>query len=1198
MNNTYVLFTCKSHASDEDRDVISAGMHTSVNENDTEFTYTPLHLCAGGTPRFDTVVPMLIDGIHFKPELALVESSGNKYVEFRGKFIDEGGRVIPIHVDAYYEDLDVAKFTNLLPPTILNLLKPQLKLAPGWFGHTSNYDAMQENAGVLSKPEVSKVSSVDESHTKDDIKHTTDDSEHTTNDSKHTTCDTKHTTSDYKHIAGDINIDTLDVTAELASDMERMLQEATTSILTEPLEESVVPTEETPMVTEQASEPIISSQLETTKTSTEAHLETATVHKAAPLVIEDTCLIPKAQWATQFATNNTDAKVFAIICESDYSENPILKGVINVEEYIDEDATDLDVSTLDVETLQQFTTYNIKYVTLGELLSSEFEILNFLDAQGILTAHDITPRYCFEFNSSITLEYIINSCISCILIPKKSMHITEADILDAVSDLERYDISELADKIQMLLKYDGLQDSLDMHTFQFNDRILSYFKEVPAGVEQYIMDSQSYYGEILERRITKEDDKLFFEFTSLLPKLEAFKERKDKVQHTATSETVRTAGVANLRQYMPGLARHFEFFDSVSWRDIIEDYPKFAENRDKIVNDMVGTYDNSYAGIYENEKAFLAAIQNYISCGLILENNVVTKEELQQLIDQGVESQLANDVIQMWCKVALGTVWACTGQYSDIDLGTLLGYKDQYGVEAAENHAYYKVTQKGTDLNAMYSRDYAAYSQKQISAFGFDRLQEYMNKHTQGTFKWAEALIKCLRWGARKPAFLVLSEKFQPNRDICFEMATATTTEAYTTANFSKMQGVPLYPALTVDYWLELKASSNKVTALPNYANIITELEGMKTQRPAIPGFIQMKRKRSDLNMEEIIYTDMVSLVESLYNFNGWKEGETITPISWLKYDATLKRIIVDPQLSEPRIIYGSSFIEYKDETLRQKQIASYQTTKTDMIRAVYNKPNDTRDINSGLQSRNVYLSTPLFTEKLNAYCDAANFPNNPVNGIHRESTSPFSLLGAFMTITTLFGRRPATQTIMEMSQAYVLPSLVASYLLVKYGEKFGAIEDTVQSFEIKLNCILYGYLYGTQQLGMNPDSFLEALHTPDTAFNWQPMPNALGGVTEDTEYFALGMDARSTEIFKQCATNTGIKIYQDPANNLEARLLKDSRTQVNYAMFSHIGDIEASIVENVPFNNVLFAVKKSKNLRIAFSSKAVHDTVRSLLGI
>ena len=1186
---SYVIYTCKSHI-EGCVDTISVGKHIPKPDGSTDYTYIPLHKSVRvGTPldKIEAIVALLVE---HKAKCHVLNVDGKRRVEIdiaTGDIDRTQFNVIPLHINKYYDEITAENFWDEFNPRIVELLQDFAHLVPGWVGFADIPDDLVLLPNEEKKTDVAEpVNFVEQ----------------------------KKEISKENEVVEKVIEDLPD---ELAGGAEEMLIAAVQlgkkmSIASKTQAESeevanVVPTAKEEHKVEEVQEESIFMP-ESSKKAEEPipkQTEEITLKQEEPApsmpIIDESCLTPKSQWANDFCRVPIDELVvFPVVCESEYSVNPIIKGFIRlmpttVEDTDEETGESIVAVNDDGETT---VTYELGEVLLGDLLSSEFSLLVDSRVDYILNVFSVKPKYNFQYEKSITVDVILKRCDGSIVFGKKASQITDADIKNMVDSLPALETSDkIFDVIKDILTYDGLQDRLDLHTFIFNPKLLA---NVPSDqihlIQNYDTEQMQMYGIKPVASVNEDTDALFFDLPSLVGHVDELEQ--GAVQPFAT---LRAASVPNLRKMYIGLHKKFEFNDCAYWKEVLDSFSAFNSRRDEITELMEGSYGNSFVESYESEKALRAELENYVMCGLILEHGYASRNELEDAIARGEKSILADAVLKQWCKAALSVNWASAGHYVSNEISDLFGYSANLDVDAIY-YPYYHVTEIGSGASAQFRRDYRPFelASLRLAPAGFEHLEDFMNKYTKGSFAWVDAFVRTLRWGSRKGNFLVLGEQYQSDRTMGFEYVTSATTKLYTKANFDKLVGFPLYPATSLDAGYTLTNASSKAQVFPQYEKVLNFI-GESNRPVAIPSYVQMKRVNKDLELIEILSVDTVSLVESLWKHNCYIEDKSgiTTPVNWISKNNDLQRISVDDGLFSTGSVLGASFFETRDETLCLTKLPA--RTKADMVMECIGRPKTTRDLQTGVQRRNSTKVSCAFMDKLAEFCSRAGYVNDKYMGIQYDAQSPFKLLRDFYTLNTLHSNRPGTVIVKEFACEYVFPFLVAAYLYSAYVNKYGnsATEGNASSFEVKLNCVLFGYLFGTQQLGMPIDAFLEAVHDKSTALSWTQSPDIFGNPKIEnnnsaTKYFKLGVDSFSAKVIGRYGEVPGAKHYRLKDKELELRLIRDAG--VYFVMFLKPGDLPAGNAVSVD-SQVMAAQLSKVGYKSAYASAEVQALAENIFG-
>lgn len=279
-------------------------------------------------------------------------------------------------------------------------------------------------------------------------------------------------------------------------------------------------------------------------------------------------------------------------------------------------------------------------------------------------------------------------------------------------------------------------------------------------------------------KMQKETDPVFFRLSSY-----------DTLRRSDMGELLNLAYV-NPKQFFEG--NDTTLTASVAWEQNLK-----VTNTNLPREYVLGYDENNDLPIQENEKDFYEYLKQLIREGIKVEQNCKTEEEIDEKISQGISSKIVNEYLLDNCKVALAYNWSHTGSirndFEDLiendldedgnevetqeDLGvSFFGYKRIIPNNEQSARQYFpefsyaaikKYFSMNTDkdiargfnrfLNVPFTKadlDSPLYNEK-LRRDLVAVLTTYL-ENTNNSYKYAEALIKLLRWGQRKPSMLQL----------------------------------------------------------------------------------------------------------------------------------------------------------------------------------------------------------------------------------------------------------------------------------------------------------------------------------------------------------------------------------------------------------------------------------------------------------
>lgn len=197
----------------------------------------------------------------------------------------------------------------------------------------------------------------------------------------------------------------------------------------------------------------------------------------------------------------------------------------------------------------------------------------------------------------------------------------------------------------------------------------------------------------------------------------------------------------------------FPYYDSIHFRDILQN-PRCAYNIPESY--IAGDPANNLLPIQPNEQRYYDALVARIREGIAIEQGLVTDEEIDNCIDQGITSTIVNMYLTDMARLAFRLNWTHTGSVV-IPVEETAGDSDSDSEESAEGAfpGYYTFDFiKGERVSCSSELQVKVNNYEFID--GFSRVKQYVDYTTLNSYKWAEALIRLLRWGERKPSCLCI----------------------------------------------------------------------------------------------------------------------------------------------------------------------------------------------------------------------------------------------------------------------------------------------------------------------------------------------------------------------------------------------------------------------------------------------------------
>lgn len=799
--------------------------------------------------------------------------------------------------------------------------------------------------------------------------------------------------------------------------------------------------------------------------------------------------------------------------------------------------------------------YTYQIVTAYDLLTEEVNLLSSLKVDAKVYLYTEKSKYNLFYPLSPRLDLIANnvngSCYG-VYVNNTCMNATYEDIEEALPT-DMISLSYKKDmiyNIQRLFKNDSIAES-------FDNRIMPVTKAMQETIntdirdllEQYLEEQRDIYGNVwmndksysaskIVPAQRKETDKLFL---GIIPLSEAI---------LTPIESPHDINAINLTEVMPGILTDCKYYNTIHLDKLLKfmkDLGHSQEELDATRVSVEGSYDSSLIKTQFNEIEFMRLLKNYVCTGLIVENEITTKEELLRLIENGAESNTANKVLKILCKLAYTLNHANTGLATDMAYANALGYRDQ-GLVNSGLFAYYDLKIIGEIGNKLITKDINA-----ANAFvaetaslidGYYGLEQFIDKYLVGPFKYAEALVKLLRWGPRKPLYLLFDKQIQPNQSIVYDFIHGI-VDRYKDYSKIELDGTDLDMQSLIIGKFSNDSINNKARSSifsewvrlinPNYSEDTISSE--VNRNIITPTFAKLMHINHDGERIEMYNVDMYTLIDNLYRNNGIQitQGEytKIMTINGVSYNEELQRILVDDTDIEETLEESYKFKEDGDRVLINK--LSEQASLTLNNSKMLTKKTGTKII-SVSESR--ILDDQFKSDAHNA--NASLFKNE----LDISLLQPYEVFKNFVD-TSRTNRRDLIGLALSLSGKYAMPNLIFDRLFAKL-KKFTP-KDTINPaslIEIKLNMMLYGYFYtknmGETVVSIDEDEFIEAVVNKDAKLNWTKMPNRFKGDTtvRETSNFIEGKGIN----------NMSKMIYQS-LNHAEDLIINGKPTFMSYTI-------------------------------------------------
>lgn len=221
--------------------------------------------------------------------------------------------------------------------------------------------------------------------------------------------------------------------------------------------------------------------------------------------------------------------------------------------------------------------------------------------------------------------------------------------------------------------------------------------------------------------------------------------------------------------------RLFPYIDSVAYEDALR-----MMGNPIPVTYIIGNPQNNMLGIQPNEMRYYEALKNLIIEGIMIENNVVTRDEVEALMAQGKRSKIVDQYLADLAADAFAVNWTHTGMVLNTIESEVTDDDDddsQGNVEIGVAYpGYYRVDFKDGELITTMLVETCRKKFTEGSFIeGITRIRHYCNNQIFNSFAWAEALIRLLRWGDRKPSCLCI-KSFDNSKPEYLDLNTMTLT--------------------------------------------------------------------------------------------------------------------------------------------------------------------------------------------------------------------------------------------------------------------------------------------------------------------------------------------------------------------------------------------------------------------------------------
>lgn len=770
---------------------------------------------------------------------------------------------------------------------------------------------------------------------------------------------------------------------------------------------------------------------------------------------------------------------------------------------------------------KEYTCYNLYdllttgYMSVMNLgLTPKFEIV------------ESTPKFNFDFNKSIRLNNYIERCSTkCIVICKRYNEVTMEDVAIALDEskdemIKKLDLKNLCSAVTTSIKVDSTIEALDCRTLVIHDKVIEsirdhsslelyrrYQKEVEELYGGLQINNKDFeLGDYAVIPMETEEDKEFI----FLPPITGL--------DLKNMFSLEDYGVQNLFKIFTGVQKQFKYGDSVEYVNIINqiglmnmDRGMSAEECNKeaalLTGYVRGFEEVRDLDIQENELPLYRELVNYINSAIIYENNIKSKEELDRLISNGYESELASRILSKWCEVAFTFTRGYTGRACDLNTALILEYDSRVVTEAPEYFAYYNCERVGTGntstLNKKYEVPKTASGANIVPLEGYSLLCRYINT-LSGTYKWAQVLIRLLRWGKRKPASLKLPVEYQMDQSIQFDFDNLTivkdTGSKTTRDDLDSLRYLPKEILMDSSRVIEILRKAKYFKKYGKALMYGRTAEDNKDVEWA--SFITLLK--SDAESENILQSrmDTLSFVAELWENDGIEYNGVKSGVIGLKVDRELGRIVKLPELQETYDASGTDMIWSRDLS-----IDSSSKRRGDRYRTYIGKEvKESRVLGESLT--NIYSNRPVSKYMM----DTAEFVNRTMYS-GEANTRPVNPYECMLNLA--MQRTLATKTVnafnLYVSEQLCLPYIIADYAQRVYEEKYsrepkigGKLDKLVQY----LNCVLYGYLSTKKVEGeykvqsMDVEDFVAGLRNQESKLEWRKdyFPMSLADNAKDDE--------------------------------------------------------------------------------------------------
>lgn len=182
-----------------------------------------------------------------------------------------------------------------------------------------------------------------------------------------------------------------------------------------------------------------------------------------------------------------------------------------------------------------------------------------------------------------------------------------------------------------------------------------------------------------------------------------------------------------------------------------------------------GNSANNTMGLCENELEFYLALRNLMLYGICNEHKIYTLAGLREALQKGISSKVVSEFLQDMAREAYALNWTHTGHvYStslvndadadDSNVTPGVSFPGYYSVEVVNKDGVPTEVIKQDSIDVFRTTASAEGRELNLNnpVDGWQRIKAYVETHTLNSYAWIEAVVRLLRWGARKPDSLYI----------------------------------------------------------------------------------------------------------------------------------------------------------------------------------------------------------------------------------------------------------------------------------------------------------------------------------------------------------------------------------------------------------------------------------------------------------